>query len=90
MTNMTHTTANSHQLKEGDIIKHYGVWLLLTDRKAYPKRPDDCPDRQGECITFVGVEIARERDAQLPQHWTAKGYNIQGNKMAFWCVVSAE
>lgn len=90
MTNMTITTANTHQLKEGDVIVNYGVYFQLLDRKTYPMRDSDCPEKQGECVTFttkcVGSTVSGD---VFPMHWR-NDYTVQGNKMATWAVIDAE
>lgn len=90
MTNMTITTANTHELKSGDVVMNYGVYFLLLDRKTYPMRADDCPVLQGECVTFttkcVGSTVSGD---VFPMSWR-KDFTIQGNKMATWAVIGAE
>lgn len=90
MTNMTITTTNTHELKAGDVVMHYGVFFLLLDRKTYPMREDDCPELQGECVTFstkcVGSTVSGD---VFPMHWR-KDYTIQGNKLATWALIGAE
>lgn len=90
MFNQIYTVKNTHELQEGDVILCHGAYLVLTDRKAWGLRSDDCPVTQGECITLLGFEVARKANAVMPKHWTKEGYSIQGNKLAMWCVVTAE
>ena len=85
---MVITSANTHELKEGDVLAHYGRYLQLSNRKTWPMRKDDCPERQGECVTFDTTEVGQQEHPQLPQHWV-KGFTIQGNKMATWAVITA-
>lgn len=86
---MVITSANTHELKEGDVIQSHGVYFLLLERKTYPMRHDDCPDRQGECVTFTTSCIGSIVSGDVfPMHWR-KDYTVQGNKMANWAVITA-
>ena len=89
MKNVIHTVKNTHELAEGDVILHYGVYFLLSDRKVWPMRKDDCPITQGDTITLCGNAIAECDSHPFPRHWL-KDYSIQGNERARWCVVTAE
>lgn len=89
MTSKMITSTNTHDLKDGDVILNYGRYLQLIDRKTYPARSTDCPERQGECVTFGVVEVGKVENPELPEHWLA-GFRIQGNKMATWALITAE
>lgn len=88
--NELHGQATTHELGEGDVVLHYGVYFLLTNRKTHGMRENDSAELQGDCVTFVGLELARAEHSPMPRHWTKDGYNIQGNKLATWLTVSAE
>lgn len=87
---ITLISKNTHELKAGDVVLNYGVAFELLERKTYPMRADDCPDRQGDCIVFttkcVGSTVSGD---VFPMGWR-KGYTIQGNKMATWAVIEAK
>lgn len=83
------TTVTTHDLQNGDVIFHHGVYFQLAGRKEWPMRKDDCPDRQGVCVTLTGTPIASNEHHGFPVHWM-KDFGIQGNKMATWCKVEAK
>ncbi|WYV99277.1 hypothetical protein KoPa4_00109 [Pseudomonas phage vB_PpuM-KoPa-4] len=74
---------NTHELKEGEIIRHYGCLFKLKN-----KRRSNCHD-DSEVYIFDTVCLGRTNDSQIPMHWINRegGYTIQGNERATWGVV---
>lgn len=74
-------TVTMHDLKDGDLVQHYGVIFKLRDRKDHGMRPDDDADLQGACITFkTDVIDASNRSETFPKAWL-KDWVFQGNKL---------
>lgn len=92
---MTCQTVTMHDLAEGDQIWHYGVRLVLSNRKDHGMRPDDNPETQGSCITFK-VSLVGDYPAEgasMPRNWIVNNipdtdrYTLQGNKLATVCKI---
>lgn len=75
---------NTHQLKEGDTIRHYGCIFRLKN-----KRRSNCHG-DSEVYVFDTVCLARQKDSAVPVHWIKRegGFTIQGNERASWAVVT--
>lgn len=71
-------TVRTTELKEGDVIHHYGVTFQLKNRKEYA---DGVIAFDTDCLVYTA-------DAGFPYHWVADagahGYRIQGNARAYW------
>ncbi len=79
---------NTHQLATGDVLKHYGATLKLTERRVF-QNPDQ---PENETIQFDTECLHLEEGAAMPQHWVNRpgGFSIQGNNRAIWAVVAPE
>lgn len=75
-------TVTTHDLKEGDLVKHYGIVFKLRDRKNHGMCGASDEKLQGVCISFkTDVVDASERSPIFPEHWL-KDWTFQGNKLA--------
>lgn len=77
---------STHDLKEGDIVLHYGVTFRLKDRKDHGLTPGFDPVTQGTCITFATEVLADNSGGFFPKSWQTR-FTIQGNRMALWARV---
>jgi len=75
---------NTHELKEGDVIRHYGCLLWLKAKRVY-----ECPHDVKGVAVFDSVCLTREADSAMPVHWVERegGYTVQGNDRATWSLV---
>lgn len=78
---------STHDLMEGDTIRHYDATLKLSNRKEYPMRAGDNPVTQGIVVTF-DVELIGDDPGSIPMHWLtghpANRYHVQGNRLGMW------
>lgn len=74
---------NTHQLKDGDVIRHYGCLFVLKN-----KRRSNC-HADSEVYVFDTHCIGRADDSAIPVHWIQRegGYKIQGNERANWALI---
>ena len=82
MTDQTeYESVNTHQLKEGDVVRVCGCTFRLKNRQEWPA-PDD-NERRGVCISF-GTDPLTYSDAGGFPEWWFKDWIVQGNKLATW------
>jgi hypothetical protein len=79
-----YTNKNTHELKAGDVVFHYGARMLITGEE-YGRDED----KHGLCIAHKARVI--DRGETTPKSWFAyEGehayWNIQGNGRATWAV----
>lgn len=76
---------NTHQLKAGDILRHFGADLLLVERREH----FDKDQPENPTVTFSTECLHLEKGATMPHHWAYRdgGYTIQGNRYATWNVI---
>ena len=79
-------TVSMHDLKEGDLIRHYGAVLKLSNRQDHGLRDGHTAERHGSVITF-DVERMTEEYGSFPKSWLDSSdrrqrYHLQGNRLA--------
>lgn len=70
------TIANTHQLKQGDVIRHYGMVIVVGEKQVSPSHPDN---GYGECQYHISDVVATAASMSGITTW-----NVQGNKLAIW------
>lgn len=72
----------THQLKEGDVIRHWGCIFRLKNKRRSTCHGDS------EVYVFDTVCLGRQADSNIPVHWIKRegGYTIQGNERASWAL----
>lgn len=71
---------NTHELKEGDIIRHHGMVIQIGEKKLSDKGSH--ADNGYGCAHYHVSEILCARP-DMPQPGTRK-WNVQGNRLAKW------
>ena len=81
-------SVSTHDLREGDVVKYYGVFFRLRDRRSAPT--DLAPkgsaeaDYFGDTVWFrTDVLDDADNNGFIPQGWL-KDWTFQGNKLARW------
>lgn len=85
---ITSVAKNTHELKVGDLLQHYGAILRLMTRTEYhnEKQPDN------PTIQFSTECLHLEENATMPKEWAYRegGFTIQGNRLAYWNAVTVK
>lgn len=79
---------NTHELKEGDLVRYYGVTFRLKDRINHGLTAGFDPITQGDCISFATDVIHDDGSGIIPRHWR-DSWTIQGNRRAHWSRITA-
>lgn len=70
-------TANTHELKQGDIIRHYGMVIVVGEKKISDKGSH--ADNGYGCAHYHISEIVASAPGAPTGTW-----NVQGNRLAKW------
>ncbi len=84
---------STHDLRNGDVIKYYGVLFRLRDRKAAPtdlaKAGTPEAEKFGDTVWFkTDVVDDTKNGGFIPASWL-KDWTVQGNRLAQWSRVKA-
>jgi hypothetical protein len=79
-------TVSMHDLKDGDVIRHYGATLKLSNRQDHGVYGGHTEERHGSIITF-DVERMTDEYGSFPKSWLDSSdcrqrYHLQGNRLA--------
>lgn len=70
---------STQRLKEGDLVRYYGVVFRLKDRKERVEKGD-----QNTTVVWFKTELVHEpEDHLIPRHWL-RDWTIQGTGLATW------
>lgn len=78
---MNRIAKNTHELRNGDIVRTHGATFRLRDRQEHDHGPR-------HVITFKTDLLALDGDASM-RHFEADKWIIQGNELARWSVLES-
>ena len=81
-------SVTTHALRDGDVIRFYGVLLRLRDRRDHGVTAPHTEEFHGAVITFqTDIVDDSENNGFIPPAWLAR-WVVQGNRLAKWARVT--